>query len=281
MLPSKTIPEVHRKGQGCTLKPKAKASMVAPPKKKVKTRSVEVEEVEDEEGAQGLLNRNTSISSASSAMLDSSQKKKVNVAVVPALLYSKRLQGIKKNPIHLFYEVVPTSDDGKLGDDGDIHYRCLHGVHKVCTIKRTMKSNLTGTFNIVFHLSNLSVAFTVLVNNLKSVTPMYNLYRILKDRDKPPTSDEIATASGKKVLDGQTEAEHLKILEMSTENIKKAFEDQKTRAAVSNQYCMITFYLLPNRDHGSGNNSSNFLLNGSSPVTSPSVKSKNLSLSGC
>jgi hypothetical protein len=122
--------------------------------------------------------------------------------MVPALHYSKHHQGIKKNPIHLFYKVVPTGDDGKIGDNGDIHYCCLHGAHKVCTIKKTMKSNLTGAFNTVFHLSNLSLAFTVLVNNLKSVTPMYNLYRILKDCDEPPTPDEIAMASGKKVLDG-------------------------------------------------------------------------------
>ena len=65
-----------------------------------------------------------------------------------------------------------------------------------------MKSNLTGVFNTVFHLSNLFLAFTVLVNSLKSVTPMYNLYHILKDRDEPPTPDKIAMASGKKVLDG-------------------------------------------------------------------------------
>jgi hypothetical protein len=44
MLPSKTIPEVNRKGQGRTLKPKAKVLTAAPPKKKVKTHSVEVEE---------------------------------------------------------------------------------------------------------------------------------------------------------------------------------------------------------------------------------------------
>jgi hypothetical protein len=65
-----------------------------------------------------------------------------------------------------------------------------------------MKSNLTGAFNTVFHSSNLSLAFTVLVNNLKSVTPIYNFYRILKDRDEPLTSNKIAMASGKKALDG-------------------------------------------------------------------------------
>jgi hypothetical protein len=51
MLPSKTIPEVNWKGQGRTLKPKAKVLTAAPPKKKVKTHSVEVEEIEDEDSA--------------------------------------------------------------------------------------------------------------------------------------------------------------------------------------------------------------------------------------
>ena len=64
---------------------------------------------------------------------------------------------------------------------------------------------------------------------------MYNLYCILKDHDQPPTPDEIAIASGKKLLDGCTKAEYLKRLETSSENIKKAFEDQKARAAVSNR----------------------------------------------
>lgn len=86
MLPSKTIPEVNRKGQGRTLKPKGKASMAAPPKKKVKTCSVEVEEVENEDSAQNLLSQNASISSVT--VLDVSQKKKVNVTVVLALRYS-------------------------------------------------------------------------------------------------------------------------------------------------------------------------------------------------
>lgn len=63
MLPLKTIPEVNQKGQGHTLKPKAKVLMAAPPKKKVKTHSVEVEEIKDEDSTQNLRNWNASISS--------------------------------------------------------------------------------------------------------------------------------------------------------------------------------------------------------------------------
>ena len=92
----------------------------------------------------------------------------------------------------------------------------------------------------------------MLVNSLKSITPMYNLYRVLKDRDEPPTSGEITMASGKKALDGRTEAEHLKLLEMSKENIKKAFEDQKARAVVSIKFVglhseRISFFSLKRR----------------------------------
>jgi hypothetical protein len=84
---------------------------------------------------------------------------------------------------------------------------------------------------------SLQIPSLVLVNNLRvHVKPMYQLYCILKDQDKPPTPDEIAIASGKKQLDGHTEAEYLKKLEKSSENIKRAFEDQQARAAVSEHY---------------------------------------------
>jgi hypothetical protein len=61
---------------------------------------------------------------------------------------------------------------------------------------------------------------------------MYRLYCILKDREEPPTSDELAFASGKKKLDGNTEAEYFKKLQVASENIKKSFEDQQARTRV-------------------------------------------------
>lgn len=78
------------------------------------------------------------------------------------------------------------------------------------------------------------ILFLVLVNNLRvHVKSMYILYCTLKDHEAPPTPEEIAIASGKKQLDGRTESEYLKKLEKASENIKKAFEDQQARAAVS------------------------------------------------
>jgi hypothetical protein len=76
--------------------------------------------------------------------------------------------------------------------------------------------------------------FPVLVNNLRvHMKPMYHLYCILKDRDRPPTPDEVDIASAKRRLDAKAEGEYLDRLEKSSENIKKAFRDQQARAIVS------------------------------------------------
>ena len=42
---------------------------------------------------------------------------------------------MKKNLIYLFYEIITNGLNGTLGDDGDIHYHCIYGSHKICTIK--------------------------------------------------------------------------------------------------------------------------------------------------
>jgi hypothetical protein len=56
----------------------------------------------------------------------------------------QKAKWMKKSPIYLFYEIVTNGPDGTPGDDGDVHYRCVHGSHKICTIKRSMKSNVNG-----------------------------------------------------------------------------------------------------------------------------------------
>ena len=72
------------------------------------------------------------------------------------------------------------------------------------------------------------------MNNLRvHVKPMYQLFSILKDRDEPPTPDEIDIASAKQQLDWKAKAEYLQKLEKSSENIKKAFQNQQARAIVS------------------------------------------------
>ena len=66
------------------------------------------------------------------------------------------MKSMKKSPIYLFYETVANGSDGTPGDDGDVHYRCLHGSHKTCTIKKSMRSNLNGAFFVLRCLISLT-----------------------------------------------------------------------------------------------------------------------------
>ena len=73
---------------------------------------------------------------------------------------------------------------------------------------------------------------------------MYQLYCVLKDHEESLTPNEIAIASGKRELDGCTEAKYLKKkLEKALENIKKAFEDQKVQATISED-CSLNHLVL-------------------------------------
>jgi hypothetical protein len=131
------------------------------------------------------------------------------------------------------------------------------------------------------HLDLSHTRLSVLVNYLRvHVKPMFHLYSILKDRVEPPTSDEIEVAAGKQRLDGKAEAEYLDRLSKSSENIKKAFQDQQARAIVSEcrpRPRFICDLLFCNRGHGTKRNSSKSSWNGSSRVTSLSKRSKGLS----
>jgi len=62
---------------------------------------------------------------------------------------------------------------------------------------------------------------------------MYQLYCVLNGRPEPPTAEEIAIASGKKPFSEKAQAEYIKKLESASENIKRAFQEQEARAAVS------------------------------------------------
>ena len=59
----------------------------------------------------------------------------------------------KKSLIYLFYKNVTNGPDGTLGDDGDVHYHCLHSSHKICMIKRSIGGLKVATyFIIIFYL---------------------------------------------------------------------------------------------------------------------------------
>jgi hypothetical protein len=139
------VPETSNgKGTSRTLKPKVKAAAPGPPKKKAR-----IEEIEDEDSPRNISARNSSFSSESTSCSQTPHLKKVhcrNLLYIISLLsfIQNTSRNTKRSPIYLFYEIVTNGSNGTPGDDGDVHYRCLHGAHKICTIKRSMRSNLNG-----------------------------------------------------------------------------------------------------------------------------------------
>ncbi|GLB44045.1 putative protein dimerization activity [Lyophyllum shimeji] len=186
ILPSKTIPQKK------LMKPRTSSG----PKKKPRP-SVTIEDVEDEDLPRRTATSNTSAPPEPRESTSGTKKKKT------------------RNQIYLFYEVVARSVDGSTGDPGDVHYRCYHGNHKILTVKKTMKSNVSG---LVAHLKT-------------NFPPMHQLYTVLQARGSPPTPDEIAFAAGKKTLDASTQSKWLKELENTSNNLKKAFAAQQAQAA--------------------------------------------------
>ena len=72
---------------------------------------------------------------------------------------------------------------------------------------------------------------------------MYQLYCVLNGRPQPPTTEEIAIASGKQPLSEKAQAEYMKKLDLASENIKKAFQEQEARAVVS--VCIRSLIFVP------------------------------------
>jgi hypothetical protein len=61
---------------------------------------------------------------------------------------------------------------------------------------------------------------------------MYRLFLLLKDRNEPPTEDEIAIGAGKKVLDPTAANEYLVQLEKSSSKLIDALHKQNERTVV-------------------------------------------------
>ena len=70
---------------------------------------------------------------------------------------------------------------------------------------------------------------------------MYQLYCVLNGQPQPPTTEEIATTSGKQPLSEKAQAEYMKKLDSASENIKKAFQEQEAWAVVSVCICSLIF----------------------------------------
>ncbi|KAJ7912827.1 hypothetical protein B0H13DRAFT_1516258, partial [Mycena leptocephala] len=115
-----------------------------------------------------------------------------------------------RNVIYEFYGRVDLNKYGVPGDDGDKHYKCLHGASKIITVKRSQKHSVNG---LVGHLQ-------------RRVPPMHRLYEILKGRSESPTQDELDIAAGKKHLDTTKASAYLGKLETASNSILAAFRKQ-------------------------------------------------------
>ena len=98
-----------------------------------------------------------------------------------------------------------------------------------------MKYSLNGdqpclTFiHINSHMSNLG-----LISHLKThFSTMHRLYLILKDQTDPPTNEELAIASGQKVLDLEAANAYLGSVEKALASLLSMFAKQAQENAVS------------------------------------------------
>ena len=83
-----------------------------------------------------------------------------------------------------------------------------------------------------------------MIGHIKHGFPaMYRLYILLKGRDEPPTPDEIAIASGRKVLDPSKAAAYLDELEKASTTIVNLFHRQAEQTKVCS-LLVITFRVL-------------------------------------
>ncbi|KAJ7795736.1 hypothetical protein B0H13DRAFT_1934835 [Mycena leptocephala] len=48
-----------------------------------------------------------------------------------------------KNPIYLFYDLVPKNTEGSVGKEGDKHYKCRHGNGRIITVTKAMRYNVS------------------------------------------------------------------------------------------------------------------------------------------
>ncbi|KAJ6631120.1 hypothetical protein B0H10DRAFT_1938664 [Mycena sp. CBHHK59/15] len=146
---------------------------------------------------------------------------------IPVTQTSTQPQAPRRNPVYLFHKQVNLNSAGEPGKNGDKHYQCLHGNHKVITVTKAMKYSVNG-----------------LVGYLKSHAElMHHLYQILyaqsqenekeTGRSNQPTEKEIKITSGNCVFDDVAEQSYMaKLRKGLPSTIGEAFEQQKVKLAV-------------------------------------------------
>jgi hypothetical protein len=154
MLPSKTIPEVGGKGRPHTLKVTVNSrTITAPPTKKARparpcSGGIGEDEVKDEDRSRNITMMNASFSSTSSFQIMNT-KKVCSLSCHAQFDSNQRSEGPK-------YEKEPglfilQSCLKHVQWFSRRHRRCAlllfsWRAHKICTIKKSMKSNLNGAF---------------------------------------------------------------------------------------------------------------------------------------
>ena len=220
-LPSKTVPSnVHRQ-QSASAKAKGKR-----PAKKWKSQPAEPSQVPQ------VVSH-----------IQAKEKVTLGHSLKLYFLADRELQvgqgGGKRNPIYLFYEQVDVNQDGKVGEEGDKHYKCYHGNRKTLTITKQMKTSLNGMFDIdIFHIFEIIwQTGQGLIGHLKTSFPhMYQLYLVMKGNNTPPTLDEIMYALGKKPFDSSIHANYIQRLDAQVAGIKEAFAKQQAKFAVGHKF---------------------------------------------
>ncbi|KAF8815009.1 hypothetical protein BYT27DRAFT_7129337, partial [Phlegmacium glaucopus] len=147
-----------------------------------------------------------SLASASVASLDDSGSNSVAQIVGAATTKTR-------NSIYYFYEPVDRNNKGELGQQGDKHYKSLHGNRGVFTVTKASRYNLGS-----------------LIRNLKTASaPMYSLFCAINGRQA--TQEEIDLASGKTPFDPSKHYDFIKSIQTSQIDIRRALEKQASAAA--------------------------------------------------
>jgi hypothetical protein len=101
-------------------------------------------------------------------------------------------------------------------------------------VTRAMKYSLNSK-QPLFLLKDIVSQKTIvgLVGHLRTHFPaQYRLYLILKDRADAPTDEELAIASGEKVLDAEAANAYLGQVEVASANLRSMFAKQTQENAV-------------------------------------------------
>lgn len=136
----------------------------------------------------------------------------------------------------MFYEVVNRNKNGELGNPGDMHYWCFHGIKQVVTVMKKIKCCLTGESQVSqsVHATGTEL-YLELTNNLKQTCPsMYHVYLTMKDLSPDEINPEmVSLVSGRIVLDPVALVEWLgkNEAQATAMSISSAFKKQIEAAA--------------------------------------------------